>query len=44
MQNQLDIITMRMEEAEDRIGNKITENNEAEKKRGQKTTGSQIQI
>jgi len=39
MQNQLDIITMRMKEAEERIGDiedKIMENNEVEKKRERK--------
>ena len=39
MQNRLDIITMRIEEAEDRIGDiddKIMENNKAEKKRERK--------
>ena len=39
MQNQLDTVTMRIEEAEERIGDiedKILENNEAEKKRERK--------
>ena len=45
MQNWLDIISMRMEEADEQIGDtedKIMENNEVEKDEGKKTIRSQM--